>query len=418
MIWIGLLTLVLALLGTPLFVIIGASALLSYALSGQQSAGIGVEIYRLANQPLLVSIPLFAFAGYVLSESGTPRRLVRLSRALLGWLPGGLAVVALSACAAFTALTGASGVTIIALGGLLLPFLLHDRYPAKFALGLLTSSGSLGLLFPPSLPLIIYGVVAGTNIDQLFLAGVTPGIVLLILLSAYGVFTGLRQDTIRTRFSFRELGGALWEARYEIPLPVIVLGGIYSGKFAISEAAAITAFAVIVIETVLYRDIKPRQLPGVMNRSMVLTGAVMIIMGVSMAYTNTLILNEVPMKVLAVIQTHVSSPLTFLIALNVFLLIVGMMMDIYSAIIVVVPLIAPIAATYGIDPIHLGIVFLANLEIGYITPPVGLNLFIASYRFQRPIMELYMAALPFLAIRLAVLLLITYVPFFSLWIVR
>jgi tripartite ATP-independent transporter DctM subunit len=415
MILSGLLTVLLALAGTPLFVIVGAAALLAYAGSGQDSAAIGIDLYRLANQPMLISIPLFAFSGYLLAESGAPRRLVRLSRALLGWLPGGLAIVALVACAVFTALTGASGVTIIALGGLLFPFLRQDDYGEHFSLGLLTSSSSLGLLFPPSLPLIIYGVVSETSIDQLFLAGLTPGLFMLLLLAAYSMAVGARQQVRRTAFSFRELAAALWEARGEAPLPFLILGGIYSGQFAISEAAAITAVAVLFVEVVLYRDIPLRKLTGIINRCMVLVGAIMIIMGIAMAYTNYLVLEEVPMKVLAAIQTQISSPISFLIALNIFLLIVGCMMDIFSALVVVVPLIAPIAASYGIHPVHLGIIFLANLEIGYITPPIGLNLFIASYRFQRPVPDLFVSTLPFFAIRIASLLVITYVPLLSLW---
>jgi len=414
----GILTVVLALLGTPLFVIISASALLSFSLVGIDLSVVTIEMYRLANTPMLVAIPLFAFAGYVLAESGAPNRLVRFSRALLGWLPGGLAVVALLACTLFTAFTGASGVTIIALGGLLFPALMSEQYPEKFSLGLLTTSGSLGLLLPPSLPLILYGVVTKTNIDQLFIAGIVPGLLLVLLLSLFSVYRGMKAQVPRSRVSLREVIDAVRAVKWELPIPVIVLVGIYSGYIAISEAAAITAFCVLVLEVAIYREVKLRDLPGIMQKSMVLVGGILLILGAALALTNYMIDAQVPMKILDLLKTHIASKFVFLIMLNIFLLVVGCMIDVFSALVVVVPLISPIAQAYGIHPVHLGIIFLVNLGIGYSTPPVGMNLFIASFRFERPVLRLYMASLPFLAILLVALFIITYVPSLSLFLLK
>ena len=409
----------MALLGTPLFVIIGALALLLFHNQGIDSSAIMIEMYRLTNAPALLAIPLFTFAGYILSESNAPRRLVNLSRALLGWMPGGLAVVALVSCAVFTAFMGASGVTIIALGGLLFPALINEQYPEKFSLGLLTSSGSRGLLLPPSLPIILYGLVAQISIDKLFLAGLIPGIIMILLLAIYSVVVGKRTHVPVVAFSWRNLGKALREAKWEIPLPILIIGGIYGGIFTVTEAAAITAVYALVVEVFIYRDIHLfRDVPKIMRSSMLLVGGILIILGMALGLTNYLIDAEIPMKILGLMQQHVHSKILFLIMLNVFLLILGCMIDIFSAIIVAVPLIVPVATSFGVDPIHLGIIFLANLEIGYNTPPVGMNLFIASFRFNKPILKLYLAAVPFLIILLISLILITYIPDLSLWLVR
>jgi tripartite ATP-independent transporter DctM subunit len=414
----GILTVTLALLGTPLFIIISASALLSFYLVGIDSSIVIIEMYRLAKTPMLIAIPLFAFAGYVLAESQAPSRLVRVSKALLGWLPGGLAVVVLFACTLFTAFTGASGITIIALGGLLFPALLSEKYPEKFSLGLVTTSGSLGLLLPPSLPLILYGVVTKTSIDQLFIAGIVPAALLVLLLSLFSVYKGLEAEVPSSRITVRELTDAIRVAKWELPLPAVVLAGIYSGYFAISEAAAITAFCVVVVEVGIYREVKLSNLPRIMQKSMLLVGGILIILGSALALTNYLIDAEVPMKLLHLLRARIASKLVFLVMLNIFLLIVGCMIDIFSALVVVVPLISPIAQAYGIHPVHLGIIFLVNLGIGYSTPPVGMNLFIASFRFERPVLKLYMASLPFLAILLLALIIITYVPGLSLFLVK
>jgi tripartite ATP-independent transporter DctM subunit len=337
-----------------------------------------------------------------------------LTNALLGWMPGGLALVCISACAFFTAFTGASGVTIIALGAILYPALKQDGYSDKFNLGLVTSSGSLGLLFAPSLPLILYGVVAGVQIDDLFLAGILPGFVMLAMLSGWSIWVNRSNRKPLSSFSIREVGGALRETAWELPLPVVVLGGIYSGYFAVSEAAAVTALYVFFVEVVIHREIKFAVLPRVMRESMVLVGGILIILGVSLASTNYMIEAEVPQRLLQLVAELVSSQTTFLILLLIFLLVLGAILDIFSAIVLVVPLILPIAAGFGVNDVHLGIVFLAAMQLGYLTPPVGLNLFIASYRFEKSIMHVYSATFPFLIILMLSVLVITFLPELSL----
>jgi len=417
---IGIALILLAILGAPLFAIIAAGALIGFAGSDIDLMVVPMEIFRVSEIPVLIAIPLFTFAGYLLGESQAPRRLVRMTNVLLGWMPGGLAVVALFVCALFTAFTGASGVTIVAMGALLYPAIASAGYREKFNLGLITTSGSLGLLFAPSLPLILYGIIAGQSVDDLFVAGILPGLLMLLLLSLYCFREGgfVHSRVKRQPFDRRELAAALRESIWEIPLPIIVLGGVYSGFFAVSEAAAVTVVYVFIVEVLIYRDIPLRRLPGVMRDSMVLVGGILIILGVSLASTNYMIDQQVPMRLFEWVTSHISSKLSFLILLNLFLLMLGMMLDIFSALVIVVPLILPIAAGYGIDPIHLGMIFLANMQIGYCTPPVGMNLFIASYRFDKPIILLYRAALPFLAILLLTVLIITYWPWLSLVLVR
>ena len=404
----------LLLIGIPIFVVISGLTLYLFFSSQIDISAIIIEMHRMATTPVLVAIPLFTFAGYLLSESGAPKRLIRLSNALLGWLPGGLSVIALVTCAVFTALTGATGLTIIALGGILLPAMKQGRYSENFSLGLLTTSGTLGLLFPPSLPLIIYAIVAKVRIDHLFIAGILPGILLVVLLSAFSVYRSVRTDVPKTKFKFNEVGIAIRETLWELPLPVVVLGGIYSGYFAVSEAAAITAVYVLLAEVVIYRDIRLRQLPEIMKKSMVLVGGILIILGAAMGLTNYLIDAEIPMQLLDFFKTHIENPILFLVVLNIFLLAIGCTMGIFSALVVVVPLFTPLAEAYGIDPIHLGIIFLANLEIGASIPPLGINLFIASMRFDKPVLQLYVASLPFIAILLLALAIITYLPWLSL----
>jgi tripartite ATP-independent transporter DctM subunit len=410
-----ILLIVLALFGMPLFAVLGAIALALFRQADIDISSVAVSMYTLAGSPLLVAIPLFTFAGYLFAHSRAPDRLVRLSRALF---PGGLAVVALVSCAIFTAFTGASGVTIIAMGGLLLPALVKDGYNKRFNLGLLTASGSLGLLFPPSLPLILYGYVAAVSIDDLFLAGLLPGIFLVVVLSIFGYWRGRRDGVVRERMSFRAIVSAVRGAAWEVPLPFLVLGGIYSGVITVMEAAALTAFYALVVEVFIYRDIRLQRLPGIIAESMTLVGGILIILACALGLTNYLIDAEVPMQLLEWMQQYVASKYTFLLLLNLFLLIVGCLMDIFSALIVVVPLIVPVAIGFGVDPVHLGIIFLTNLEIGYLTPPVGLNLFISSYRFNEPVISLYAASVPFLLLLLGALLVITYIPAISLFLVR
>jgi tripartite ATP-independent transporter DctM subunit len=411
-----LLLVLLLLIGAPLFSAIGASAMLGFAGQETDLSIVAIEFYGLAETDFLLAIPLFTFAGFLLGEGGAPGRLVRLSQATLGALPGGLAMVSLVACALFTAFTGASGVTIIALGAVLFPALTAAGYNERFSLGLVTSSGSLGLLFAPSLPLILYGIVAGESIDDLFRAGIGPGILMILMLSLYCYFKN-RRPSAAEPFSAARLKAAIFDARYELPLPPLVLGGIYSGYFAVSEAAAVTAVYVLASEFLLRREIPLRTLPRVVRESMVLVGGIFMILGLSLASTSYMISMDVPQRLFDWVSPYLATETFFLVALLVFLLLVGAILDIFSAIVLVVPLIVPVALEYGVDSVHLGIVFLAAMELGYMTPPVGLNLFMSSYRFNKGIGEVCMATLPFLLVLFLCVLLITFLPALSLFLV-
>ncbi len=411
-----ILLILLIILGMPLFAGILAAGMLGLYVSGIEFTAIPIEIFRLANAPVLLAIPLFTFAGYLMAEGKTSTRLVRFSRSLFGWMPGGLGVVALVSCAFFTAITGATGITIIALGGLLFPALISEKYEENFSVGLMTTSGSLGLHFPPSLPIILYGFVSGTSIEKLFMAGVLPGILMVGVPCLFSVYMGRKWKLERPPFSFREFFSALKEAAWELPIPLLIIFGIYSGFSTATEAAALTVAYVLFVKIFIFRELSlVRDIPRVMKESMKMVGGIMIILGAALGFTNYLVDAFIPMKILNFMEGTVQSKIGFLLILNFFLIIVGCMMDIFSAILVVVPLIVPLASRFGIDPVHLGIVFLANLGIGYNTPPVGLNLFIASSRFDRPIVQLYKATLPFLFLLFLTLLLITYWPALSLF---
>ena len=364
-----LLLIVAAISGAPLFVVISAVALLWFYFMGIDLSIVIIEMYRLASNPLLIALLFFAFAGYILAESDAGKRLVKLSTAIFGCVRGGLAVVALISCAFFTALTGASGITIVALGGLLLPALLEDRYPEDFSLGLLTSSGSLGLLFPPSLPMIIYGVVASVSIPQLFLAGLIPGLFLIVLLSVYSMYKGVRGECKIISFSSRELLDTARETVWEILLPVVVFGGIYSGFLAVSEVAVVTVVYVLLVALLINRDVKLSQMPTIVGKTVVMIGSIIIILGAALAFNSLLVDQQVPSKILIWIQGHVESKFVFLLILNIFLLLVGCLLDVYSALVIVAPLIVPLAQGYDINLLHLGIIFLTNLQIGYSTHP-------------------------------------------------
>lgn len=407
--------LLLAFLGAPLFAVIGLTALVSFHWAEIDPAGIFIELYRVASNPTLVAIPLFTLAGFILAHGKTPERLTRLSQALLGGITGGIPLMVLVVCAFFTAFTGASGVTIIALGGLLYPLLIKEMYTKDFSLGLMTTSGSLGLLFPPSLPLILYGLVAQVSIDQLFLAGILPGLLMILIIAGYCMVKSKVIGLQTKSFDLDLAKGAIRESIWEIPLPFIILFGIYGGIFTITEAASVTVVYVIFLASLVHKDMHLfRDLPGLMRESMILVGSIIIILGTAMGFTNYLIDEQIPMQLLEFMKQYVDSKITFLILLNIFLLLVGCLMDIFSAIIVVVPLIIPIAKSFDVNMVHLGIIFLTNLEIGYSTPPVGINLFISSSRFKEPVVKLYRATLPFLALRLGGLLIITYFPALSL----
>lgn len=404
-----------AMVGTPIFIIMSLLAIILFYASGVELSAIAVEIYRIASQPSILTIPLFTFAGYLMAESNSPKRLLRFSEAAFGWLPGGIAIVSLIVCAFFTAFTGASGVTIIALGGLIYPILIKDGYKEKFSLGLITSTGSLGLLFPPSLPIILYGLVAKVDIDKLFQAGIVPGIILVVAISIWSIVNGPK-EVRKHEFNMKELIASFKACFWEALLPVFVLVGIYGGFTTVTEAAAITALYIFVIEVFVYKDLKfTTDIPRVVVESSSMVGGILLILCCALGFTNYLVDEEIPMKLLALMKTYLHDKYSFLLFLNFFLLIVGCLMDIFSAIIVVVPLIIPIAADFGVDPVHLAIIFLTNLEIGYLTPPVGINLFLSSFRFKKPIIELYRAVIPFILILLGCLLVITYIPKLSLF---
>lgn len=411
-----ILLIVLIILGLPLFIGILAAAMLGLNVSQVDLAAIPIEIFRLANSPVLLAIPLFTFAGYLMAEGGTSDRLVRFSRSLFGWLPGGLGVVALVSCAFFTAITGATGITIIALGGLLFPALISEKYDENFSLGLMTTSGSLGLHFPPSLPIILYGFVSGTSIEKLFMAGLIPGLIMVGIPCLFSVYMGKKWKLERPSFSTQEFLSALKGAAWELPIPFFILAGIYSGLSTATEAAALTVVYVLFVKVFVFRELSlTRDLPRIMKESTKMVGGIMIILGAALGFTNFLVDAFIPMKILNLMEGMIENKIAFLIVLNFFLILVGCMMDIFSAILVVVPLIIPLASRFGIDPVHLGVIFLANLAIGYNTPPVGLNLFIASSRFDRPVVQLYKATLPFLLLLLLSLAFITYWPALSLF---
>ncbi len=410
--------LVATIFGAPVFTTLGGAALILFWGADVPVASIPLSHYSLVTNASLPTIPLFTLAGYFLAEGGASKRLIRVFQALVGQFRGGPAIVTALVCAFFTSFTGASGVTILALGGLLMPILLAARYSEKSALGLLTGAGSLGLLFPPCLPLILYAIIATTTntgvtvtIEQMFLGGIVPGILLVLLTAWWGIRTGPRLDAARRSFSAKEAAQALWTAKWELLLPVVALAGLFGGIATPVEAAALTALYAFVVETFVCRDLRiVRDVPRVMTECGLLIGGVLLILGVALGFTNYLIDAQIPTRGLEWVTGSIHSPLIFLLLLNAFLLIVGCLMDIFSAIVVVVPLIVPMGAAFGIDPVHLGIIFLANLELGYLTPPVGMNLFLSSYRFGKPLPEVYRAAVPMLLVLLAGVLLITYLP--------
>ena len=427
-----ILIVMLALIGLPLFVVMALLAMVAFTYADTEIVAVAIKIYEISAQPMLLTIPLFTFAGYMMAESKSPQRMLKFAQAALGWLPGGVAIVSLVVCAFFTAFTGASGVTIIALGGLLYPILTHEGYEDKFTLGLITTSGSLGLLFPPSLPIILYGLVAKVDIDLLFKAGIVPGVMVIAALSIFSITRGKKGDYVEHDEDVTSEGGEkikishhfVWSdfvqgfkgCFWEILLPIGVLVGIYGGYTTVSEAAAFTASYVLVMECFIYKDLHiVKDIPGTIKRSMTLVGAILLILCCALGVTDYLVDEEIPMQLFEFIKQYIDNKLVFLIFLNIFLLLVGAMMDIFSAIMVVVPLILPIAELYKVDSIHLAIIFLTNLSIGYITPPVGINLFISSFRFKKPITDIYKASFPFLLLLLVCLLVVTYVPALSIW---
>ncbi len=406
--------LVSVVLGAPLFAGIGGAAVLLFRHEDVPLGAISAEIYRLVTSPSLPTIPLFAFAGYLLTVGEVSRRLVRFFRALVGWMPGAIAVVTVLVCTFFTTFTGASGVTIVALGGILLPALLAEKYPERFSLGILTASGSLGLLFPPCLPVILYAVVAGIAVDKMFLGGILPGILLTLIMGAYAVRGGIRAGAAKTPFSGAELRAAAWEAKWILLLPVIVLLGIFGGFATTVETAALTVLYSLCMEVFLHRDIDIRvRFPEAGTECARLVGGFLLLLAAATGLTGYLVDAEVPEAVFEWVRGTIDSRIVFLLVLNGFLLVVGAFMHIFSAIVVVVPILAPLAAAYGVDPVHLGIIFLANLELGFLMPPTGMNLFLSAYRFDRPFLEVIRSTFPFLLILLLGVLAITYIPWLT-----
>lgn len=412
LVWPGAIAIVFGvLLGAPVFVAMSGLAMLLFFAEGTPIASVPDTTFRLVASASLPAIPLLTAAGYILAEGGASKRLLRLARALIGWAPGGLAVMICVVLAGFTTFTGGSGVTILALGGLVLPMLVSEKYPEGFSLGLVSSSGSLGLLFPPSLPVILYAVVAKASVEELYIAGFLPGLILVVAVAIYGMIVGVRTRAPRQKFDPKEAAAALWAAKWELAIPAIVLVAIFTSFATMVEAAALSVVAAIVSQSFIFKDLHwRRELPKVLAHSATLVGAVLILLGVAMSLTDYLVLAEIPAAVLEWTRTHIQSPTVFLLALNAALLVLGSVLEIYSAIIVLAPLLAPMATAYGIDPLHMGIIFLANLELGFLFPPMGLNLILSSNRFKQPLTRLYKVAAPFLAIMAAGVLLVTYVP--------
>ncbi len=406
-------------LGMPIFAAIGGVALLLFLHEGTPLLAVPGETYRMSTSPMLPAIPLFTLAGYILAEGGSSRRLLRFCTALVGWMPGGLAVVTTLVLAFFTPLTGASGITILAMGGLLLPMLVKGRYRERNAVGVVTVSGSIGVLFPPSLPVILYAYYAEVDLARLFVGGLVPGLVLVTAVALWGAYSGWRGGAVRTPFRGRELLAAAWQAKWELMLPAAVLFCLFGGFATLVEAAALTVAYALVLECAVFRELNLRRdAVRVAIESAAMIGGFMIILGVALGLTNYFIIAQIPMRALELVQEWIQSPILFLLALNVLLIVVGALMDIYSAIIVIVPLIAPMASAYAIDPVHLGIIFLANAQLGYLMPPMGENLFLSAYRFDRPLAWIYRSTLPYVGILLVAVLLITYAPPLTLWLVE
>jgi tripartite ATP-independent transporter DctM subunit len=419
-----ILVLVALVLGTPVFVAMGALSLFFFFKEGIPVSAVSAEVYRLIASPTLPAIPLLTACGYLLAESGASARLLRFFRSLLGWMPGGLAVIVTAVLALFTTFTGGSGVTIIAVGGLMYPMLKDDGYPEGFSLGLVTAAGSLGLLFPPSLPVILYSVVAGTReqsvpADSLYLAGLLPGILMIVLVAAYAIYVGRGLKTSRQPFSGREVLAATWRAKWELFLPFFVVGLFASGRASMVETAAAALVYAVIVECFVIRDLHPlRTLPGALIKSSVLTGAVLILLSAAMGITSYIVDAQVPEQLVTAVKAHIHSQFLFLLTLNALLLVVGSLVEIYAAIVAIAPLIVPLGAAFGVEPLHLGVIFLANLELGFLTPPFGLNLFLSSSRFSKPLTEVTKNAFPFLLIMALAVLLITYVPGMSVGLVK
>jgi tripartite ATP-independent transporter DctM subunit len=409
---------VAALGGTPLFIIIGGLSLLLLQASYGEIDSVASDIYYVFTDNKIIAIPLFTLVGFFLSESKAGQRLVDVFRSFFSWLPGGIIIVSVVICAFFTSFTGASGVTILALGGILYA-ILHDhlKYPDKFSIGLLTSVGSIGLLFPPSLPLILVGTVTLTNIGHLFLGGIIPGIILVLTMVVFGIIISSKVKIPVEKFDKRKAFTALRDASFEILLPILLLLGFFTGILELTVIGAAAFIYIFVIEVFVHRDIKLSQIKNVFLKAIPIIGGVFSILAVAKALSYLIVRTGAPANIAVWLQSAIASKIIFLLLLNVFLLIIGCIMDIFSAILVVLPLLIPLGQIYGIDPVHLGIIFVVNLELGYLTPPVGLNLFLASYRFNKSIIDICRNVFPFIMVRFVVVLLVTFIPWFSTFLV-
>ena len=414
LLWPSIITLLISMtLGAPIFIVLGGVAAVLFFNSQGETTVIANEAYGMLSGPVIPTIPLFTLAGFILSESKAGERLVNFFQALFGWMPGGLAIMATFVCAFFTTFTGASGVTILALGGLLSYVLIESRYPKKFTTGLLTSSGSIGLLFPPSLPIILYGVVAHVSIKKMFIGGLIPGFLMVLTLATIGIFYAFKHDVKRVKFSFTKLKKSFKDSFLEILLPVIILLSFFGGITTLVETGALAVVYTIISQVFIHKDLSIKKLYGVLLKVLPITGGVLIILAVAKGLSYYIVDAEIPMILTEWTREHIHSKFTFLILLNIALLLTGCFMDIFSAIIVVVPLIIPLGEAFGIHPVHLGIIFLANLELGYLTPPVGLNLFLAAFRFEEPLVNIYKSVIPFLIALLVAVILITYIPWLT-----
>ncbi|MBU1080940.1 MAG: TRAP transporter large permease subunit [Spirochaetes bacterium] len=403
-----------AFLGAPLFVVLGAIAMIFLQRSGSELEVIPNQAYTMLTGANIPAIPLFTLAGFILSESRATHRLVHVFKNLFGWLPGGMIMASVLVCAFFTTFTGGSGVTILALGGLLSAILVgKDKYPKSFTTGLLTAVGSIGLLFPPSLPIILVGAMTQTNIMWMFMGGLVPGIILVLSMLGAGVWASYRYKVPVEKFDLRKTLSSLKGAVWELLLPVFIVVGYFSGTFSLLETAGLTVIYTIAIELFVNKDFSPRELPGIIMKAIPIIGGVLMIIASAQMLSYYIVDAQIPNALVDMVRARIDSPIVFLLILNVALLVTGCLMDIYSAILVVMPLIAPLGLAYGIHPVHLGIIFIINMEVGFLTPPVGLNLFLASYRFKRPFLEVCRDVLPFLAIQMAVVLLVTFVPFIT-----
>jgi tripartite ATP-independent transporter DctM subunit len=408
---------VLTLLGMPLFAVMGLISLLSWMghdreeLRALRYLAPNVLEDRFVASPILVTIPLFTFVGYLMAESKTPDRLVRASSAALGWLPGGLAIVCIVANAFFTTMTGGSGVTIVAIGGLLYPALVKQGYPERFSLGLVTSAGAIGLLFFPSPLVMVYAFVAGVDINYAYLAAFPPAMGLMLVLFAHAVYVGVKYKVPTSKFSFVELGRAAWMVKWELFAPVLVALGLLSGLMSLDESAACAAIYTLIVEVYIYRDLTWKKVLAVAKDAMSLSGALILILAMATAMTNYIIQERIPQSLLEWFSERgMTEAWQFIVVLNIFLFILGMLMDAFSALLVALPLLLPLAATFGIQPFHLAVMFLLNMELAYITPPVGLNLYISSFRFNRPVVQIYRVVMPFVGLLGLGLLTVILVP--------